>query len=298
MSGLRPALPLVLKRCRLVEQRLQAASVKDGKLVRAASTATQRLNANISGSGAQTMMFAHGFGCDQNMWRYVAPAFSSDFRTILFDHVGAGGSDLTAFDPGRYASLEGYADDVIDLARDAGIVGGIFVGHSVSAMIGVIAARKAPELFDALILVGPSPRYIDDVGYLGGFTRAQIDELLEFLDSNHMGWSAAMAPLIMGNANRPELGEELTNSFCRTDPEIAKHFARTTFLSDNRSDLTDIPARVLILQCQDDVIAPEVVGDYLHAAIAGSKLVKMEATGHCPNLSAPEETIAAIRAFV
>lgn len=260
--------------------------------------AMKRLNAKLAGGGARTMMFAHGFGCDQNMWRHVAPAFETDYRTILFDHIGAGGSDLSAFEAQRYASLEGYADDVVALARETGTVGGIFVGHSVSAMIGVIAARKAPELFDTLVLVGPSPRYIDDGDYVGGFSEPQIHELLEFLDSNHLGWSAAMAPVIMGNADRPDLGEELTNSFCRTDPEIAKHFARTTFLSDNRSDLGDIPARVLILQCRDDVIAPLAVGEYVHAAIPGSSLVLLDATGHCPNLSAPAETIAAIKAFV
>jgi sigma-B regulation protein RsbQ len=244
------------------------------------------------------MVFAHGFGCDQNMWRYVAPAFEGQFRTVLFDHIGAGGSDLSAFDPVRYASLNGYADDVVELCREVGVRGGVFVGHSVSAMIGILAAKKAPELFDRLVLVGPSPRYIDDEGYVGGFTEAQIHELLEFLDSNYMGWSQAMAPVIMGNTNRPELGQELTNSFCRTDPEIAKAFARTTFLSDNRADLADVPARALVLQCSDDVIAPQCVGEFVHRSLPGSEFVLMMATGHCPNLSAPEETIAAIRAFV
>ena len=244
------------------------------------------------------MVFAHGFGCDQNMWRYVAPAFEAQFQTILFDHIGAGGSDLSAYDAVKYASLEGYADDVVALCRELGVRDGVYVGHSVSAMIGVLAAKKAPELFDDLVLVGPSPCYIDDGDYVGGFTRAQIDELLDFLDSNHMGWSQAMAPVIMGNPHRPQLGEELTNSFCRTDPDIAKAFARATFLSDNRADLIDVPARVLILQCANDVIAPQAVGEFVHRSLPGSELVLMEATGHCPNLSAPEETIAAIRAFV
>jgi sigma-B regulation protein RsbQ len=261
--------------------------------------AVDRHNAKLEGDAAATsMMFAHGFGCDQNMWRDVAPAFSGAFRTVLFDYIGAGGSDLSAYSAKRYASLEGYADDVIELARELGVEHGIFVGHSVSAMIGAIAARKAPELFEKIVMVGPSPRYIDDATYVGGFSEAQIHELLEFLDSNHMGWSQAMAPVIMGNADRPELGEELTNSFCRTDPEIAKQFARTTFLSDNREDLAAIRASVLILQCRDDVIAPTCVGEYVHAAIPGSVLVHLDATGHCPNLSAPAETIAAIKAFV
>jgi sigma-B regulation protein RsbQ len=257
-----------------------------------------RFAVNVIGAGPETIMFAHGFGCDQAMWRYVAPAFGQDFRVVLFDFIGAGNSDLAAYDPDRYASLAGYADDVVLLARSLGIAGGIFVGHSVSAMIGVLAAKQAPELFAKLVLVGPSPRYIDDEGYTGGFTAREIEELLEFLDSNHMGWSQAMAPVIMGNADRPELGVELTNSFCRTDPDIAKRFARTTFLSDNRGDLSGIDAEVLILQCRNDAIAPVAVGEYVHRAIAGSTLSVLDATGHCPNLSAPDETIAAIKAFV
>ncbi|KAA9015086.1 alpha/beta hydrolase [Sphingobium limneticum] len=244
------------------------------------------------------MMFAHGYGCDQNMWRYVAPAFEQDFRTILFDYIGAGGSDLGAYDAQKYASLSGYADDVVALGRAMDVRDGVFVGHSVSAMIGLIAARRAPELFSALVLVGPSPCYIDDADYVGGFSRDQILELLEFLDSNHMGWSQAMAPVIMGNSERPELAEELTGSFCRTDPEVAKQFARTTFLSDTRAELGEVDARVLILQCRDDVIAPPSVGEYVRNAIPGSELVHLNATGHCPNLSSPVETIAAIKAFV
>ncbi|WP_225421578.1 alpha/beta fold hydrolase [Sphingomonas parva] len=257
-----------------------------------------RHNVHLRGQGSRAMVFAHGFGCDQNMWRYVAPAFEDEFQTVLFDHVGAGGSDLEAYDPVRYASLDGYADDVVELCRALGVRGGVFVGHSVSAMIGILAAKQAPELFSELVLVGPSPRYIDDGDYVGGFSEAQIHELLDFLDSNHMGWSQAMAPVIMGNADRPELGEELTNSFCRTDPEIAKAFARVTFLSDNRADLAGVSARVLVLQCSEDVIAPRSVGEFVHRSLPRSELVLMAATGHCPNLSAPEETIAAIQSFV
>jgi len=258
----------------------------------------KRLNAQVAGAGDRTMMFAHGFGCDQNMWRFVAPAFENDFRTVLFDYVGAGGSDLSAYDADRYGSLEGYACDVIELARALGVTGAVFIGHSVSAMIGLTVARRARELFSAFVLVGPSPCYIDDGDYIGGFSREQIDELLNFLDSNHMGWSEAMAPVIMGNPDSPELGEELTASFCRADPEIAKRFARVTFLSDSRGDLGPVDARVLILQCREDVIAPPVVGAYVQRAIPGSELVMLDATGHCPNLSAPEATIAAISAFV
>ena len=246
----------------------------------------------------QPMVFAHGFGCDQHMWRFVAPAFEDTHKVVLFDHVGAGRSDLSAYDPDRYASLDGYAADVLEILHDLELRDVVFVGHSVSAMIGVLAANREPELFDRLVLVGPSPRYIDDVDYRGGFTRADIEEMLESLDSNYLGWSSAMAPVIVGNPDRPELGVELINSFCRTDPEIARHFARVTFLSDNRSDLQRLRVPALVLQCADDVIAPDEVGDYVHRHLPGSRLVSMRATGHCPNLSAPAETIAAIRTFV
>jgi len=244
------------------------------------------------------MVFAHGFGCDQNMWRFVWPAFADKYRTVLFDHIGCGQSLLGAYDPARHSRLEGYADDLIEIGRELGIAGGVFVGHSVSAVIGAIASIKVPQLFDRLIMIGPSPRYIDDAGYVGGFSESQIHELLDFLDANHMGWSQAMAPVIMGNSDRPELGEELTNSFCRTDPDIAKKFARVTFLSDNRADLPRVAARSLVLQCSEDVIAPEAVGRYVHQHLPDSEYVLLQATGHCPNLSAPEETIAAMKAFL
>jgi sigma-B regulation protein RsbQ len=232
------------------------------------------------------------------MWRFVAPAFEDEFRTVLFDHVGAGGSDLTAYDPTKYATLSGYADDVVEIGRSLGLTQAVFVGHSVSAMIGVLASIKDPALFESLVLVGPSPRYVDDEGYVGGFKREQIDELLDFLTDNHMGWSAAMGPAIMGNPDRPELSEELVNSFCRTDPDIAKAFARVTFTSDNRADLARVKARTLVLQCSDDIIAPREVGEFVRDQIPGSELALLKATGHCPNLSAPDEVIAAIRAFV
>jgi sigma-B regulation protein RsbQ len=258
----------------------------------------QAHNARTAGRGDTTMIFAHGFGCDQNMWRFVAPQFQERFRVVTFDHIGAGGSDLAVYDPSRYSSLDGYAEDVVELCRELEIRGGVFVGHSVSAMIGILATKKAPELFSKLVLVGPSPRYVNDEGYVGGFQKDQILELLEFLDSNFMGWSSAMAPVIMGNPDRPALGEELTNSFCRTDPDIAKRFARVTFLSDNRADLEGLTIPSLILQCSEDVIAPEAVGEYVHMHLPNSQLVRLKATGHCPNLSAPEETTAAIAAFV
>ena len=244
------------------------------------------------------MMFAHGFGCDQNMWRFVAPAFEANFRTILFDHVGAGRSDLRSYSTEKYSTLSGYADDVLEIGHELGIRDGVFVGHSVSAMIGALVAIREPAMFNRLVMVGPSPRYINDVDYDGGFTASQVEELLEFLDSNHMGWSAAMAPVIMGNAGQPELAEELRNSFCRTDPEIAKHFARTTFTSDNRADLPQVQARTLVLQCSDDAIAPAAVGAYVHRQLSNSEFVQLRATGHCPNLSAPDEVIEAMKRFV
>ena len=257
-----------------------------------------RNNMKTLGSGDRAMVFAHGFGCDQNMWRFVWPAFADDYRIVLFDHVGCGGSDLSAYDPEKYGSLEGYADDVIAICRELEITHGVFVGHSVSAMIGAIASLKAPDIFDDLIMIGPSPRYINDEDYTGGFSEQQIHELLDFLDANHMGWSQAMAPVIMGNPDRPELGEELTNSFCMTDPEIAKKFARVTFLSDNRSDLPAVKARSLVLQCSEDVIAPKSVGEYVAKQLPNSQFTILNATGHCPNLSAPEETISAMKAFL
>jgi sigma-B regulation protein RsbQ len=257
-----------------------------------------RNNVKSRGAGERAMVFAHGFGCDQNMWRFVAPAFEKDFHTILFDHVGHGRSDLSAYNSEKYSTLTGYAQDLIEIGRELKLRDAVFVGHSVSAMIGVLAARHAPELFESHVMVGPSARYIDDGDYVGGFSRKQIDELLEFLQDNHLGWSAAMAPAIMGNADRPELAEELTNSFCRTDPDIAREFARVTFLSDNRADLRSVKARTLILQCSNDIIASEQVGAFVHQQIPGSTFVQLQATGHCPNLSAPDEVIAAIRDFV
>ena len=258
----------------------------------------RRNNVNVIGFGQKAMVFAHGFGCDQNMWRFVWPAFAEQYRIVLFDHVGCGGSDLKEYDAAKYASLEGYAKDVIEICRALDITHGVFVGHSVSAMIGAIASLKAPEIFDDLVMIGPSPRYIDDQEYTGGFSEQQIDELLDFLDANHMGWSQAMAPVIMGNPERPELSEELANSFCMTDPEIAKKFARVTFLSDNRADLSSVKARCLVVQCTDDVIAPKNVGEYVANQLPRSQFVLLKATGHCPNLSAPVETVAAMKDFL
>jgi sigma-B regulation protein RsbQ len=259
----------------------------------------EKFNLRVRGrADGQPMLFAHGFGCDQNMWRHMTPAFEDDFQVIVFDFVGAGKSDLSAYDPERYSSLSAYAADVLEICRELDLCDVIFVGHSVSAMIGVLAAANAPDRFAALVLVGPSPRYIDDGQYVGGFTEDDIAGLLSSLESNYLGWSSEMAPVIMGNQGRPQLGAKLTASFCRTDPEIQKRFARVTFLSDNREDLAWVQVPALVLQCSEDVIAPDAVGQFVHQQIPGSRLVKLRATGHGPNLSAPQETIDAITAFV
>jgi len=243
------------------------------------------------------MVFAHGFGCDQTMWRHVAPAFESDHRVVTYDLMGLGGSDVTQYSAERYSSLEGHAADLVALLEGLDLHDAVFVGHSVASMIGALAVARGCERIGALVMVGPSPRYIDDpdAGYVGGFGEADIAGLLESLESNYLGWSAAMAPVIAGGG---EAGEELTAAFCRADPAIAADFARATFLSDNRDDLAAVGVPTLVLQCSDDVIAPDAVGEYVAASIPGSTFRKMNATGHCPNLSAPVETIAMIREFV
>lgn len=258
----------------------------------------QRNNVRVFGHGEKTMLFAHGFGCDQHMWRLMTPAFEDSHQIVLFDHVGAGHSDIAAYDREKYGTLDGYAIDVLEICEELELENVVFVGHSVSAMIGVLAANRQPARFEALILVGPSPRYVDADDYRGGFSREDIEELLGSLDTNYLGWSSATAPAIMGNPERPELGEELANSFCRTDPEIAKHFARVTFLSDNREDLSVVNVPTLILQCSDDIIAPLSVGEFIHAKIKKSELIFLKAVGHCPNLSAPEETTVAVKRFL
>lgn len=255
-------------------------------------------NVHVSGDGPATMVFAHGFGCDQHMWRLMAPAFQDRYRVVTFDLVGSGLSDLSAYDRDKYGTLQGYADDVIEIVRQCAQGPVVLVGHSVSAMIGMLADLKAPGTFAAQIMIGPSPCYINDGDYVGGFERSDIDSLLETLDSNYLGWSSNMAPVIMGAPNQPELGVELTNSFCRTDPDIAKHFARVTFLSDNREDLARLLTPTLILQCTDDLIAPCCVGEYMQRVIPNSTLRLIENTGHCPHLSAPSASRDAVEEFL
>ncbi|XYJ12747.1 alpha/beta fold hydrolase [Telluria sp. B2] len=244
------------------------------------------------------MVFAHGFGCDQTMWRFLAPAYTDRFRTIAFDLVGSGNSDLSAYDRDKYSSLHGYADDLLEILDEFATGPVVFVGHSVSTMIGMLATIKAPERFVAQVMVGPSPCYINDGDYVGGFSREDIDELLETMDSNYLGWSSSLAPAIMGVPGRPELREELTRSFCSNDPTIAKHFARVTFLSDHRADVAHSTVPALILQCSDDLVAPRAVGDFLHRHLPVSTLHVIENVGHCPHMSAPTASSRAIDAFL
>lgn len=262
------------------------------------NSTVKRNNIKILGKGEQPIVFAHGYGCDQNMWRFVYPAFEEDYKIILFDHTGAGNSDETQYSAEKYSTLDGYADDLLEICEELELQDVILVAHSVSSMIAVLAAGREPQRFSKLILIGPSPRYINDSDYFGGFNREDIDELMDTLDSNYLGWAANMAPVIMGNGERPELGEELTNSFCRVNPDIAKRFARVTFLSDNREDLVNVKIPTLVMQCSEDVIAPKEVGEYVHKHIQNSSFRVLKATGHCPNLSAPEETIEVMKDFL
>jgi sigma-B regulation protein RsbQ len=259
----------------------------------------KRNNVNVSGSGAQPMVFAHGFGCDQNMWRYVTPAFEQDYRIVLFDYVGSGGSDLGAYDPVRYGSLDGYASDILDVCHALELRDVVLVAHSVSAMAAVLAANRVPDLFERLILVGPSPRYINDPpDYSGGFERQDIEGLLDMMDRNYIGWANFLAPAIMKNPDKPELSRELEESFCSTDPVIARRFAEVTFFADNRADLEHVRVPSLILQCSDDMIAPIGVGEHVHRVLRDSTLRILSATGHCPHMSDPDETIEAIREYL
>jgi sigma-B regulation protein RsbQ len=257
-----------------------------------------RNNVRISGRGTQPMLFAHGFGCDQNMWRHIVPAFENDYKVILFDYVGAGGSDRASYNPERYATLNGYAQDVLDICSELQLSDVIFVGHSVSSMVGLLAAVERPNVFSKMIMVGPSPCYINDDGYTGGFSRADIEGLLETMDKNYIGWANFLAPNIMGHPDRPELGAELTQSFCSTDPVIARQFAEATFFSDNRADLSKMQVPTLVLQCSNDMIAPLEVGQYTASNLPHATLRVMKATGHCPHMSEPEETTSLIKEYL
>jgi len=258
----------------------------------------KRNSVRVRGNGPATMFFAHGFGCDQNMWHLLEPPYAERYRTVVFDLVGSGTSDLSAYDAVKYSSLQGYADDVLEIVDEFGGAKNLFVGHSVSAMIGMLADLEKPGRFAGHLMVSPSPCYINQGDYVGGFSRADIESLLETLDSNYLGWSSNMAPVIMGAPDRPELGVELTNSFCRTDPEIAKQFARVTFLSDNRADVARLTTPTLIIQCNEDIIAPLAVGEFLHRTLPDSTLTVIDNVGHCPHLSAPSACSMAMDAFL
>ncbi|WP_281883385.1 alpha/beta fold hydrolase [Paenibacillus sp. YYML68] len=259
----------------------------------------KRNDVNITGWGTKPIIFAPGFGCDQRMWRYVSPSFEQDYRVINFDYVGAGNSDLGCYDYARYKELSGYAQDVIDVLAALELQQAIFVGHSVSSMIGLLASIQAPQYFERLIMIGPSPSYINDPpDYMGGYEVSALEGLLELMDKNYMQWASVFAPIIMKNPDRPKLAEELEESFCSTDPVIAGNFARATFFSDNRQDLPKATVPSLIMQCADDAIAPRQVGEYIHQHMPSSEIRYMEATGHCPHLSHPEETIALIKDYL
>jgi sigma-B regulation protein RsbQ len=263
------------------------------------TTFATRLNVEVAGPpDARPVIFAHGFGCDQTMWRRVAPRFSATYRTVLFDFVGAGGSDLDSYDPERYATLDGYADDLAGLVEELDLREAVVVGHSVSSVIGAMAHLAAPERITALVMVAPNPRYIDDGDYIGGFSRADVDGLIAALAANYEAWASSIAPTIVGNPDRPDLARELAEVFCRMDPEIALRFARATFLSDTRHVLPQVTAPTLVLQCRDDAIAPVSVGQYVAAKVREARLVMMQTSGHTPNLSAPVETAAQIDAFL
>ena len=258
----------------------------------------KRNNVKVTGTGTQPLLLAHGFGCDQNMWRFIAPAFENDYRVILFDYVGSGKSDLSAYDEARYSNLNGYAKDVVEIVRELDLRDVIFVGHSVSSMIGVLAANEEPDRFARLIMIGPSPRYINEGSYVGGFDKKDIEGLFDMMDHNFIGWANFLAPAIIKNADRPELGKELTDSFCSTDPVIARNFAKATFYADNRQDLKNVKVPSLVLQCADDMVAPKQVGDYVKGQLANSEIRYMKATGHCPHMSHPEETTTLIRDYL
>jgi len=263
-----------------------------------AADVIRRNNVQIFGEGEKTILFAHGFGCDQNMWRFITPAYEKDYKIILFDYVGCGKSDLLAYNEERYSTLNGYAEDIIDICNVLNLKQVIFIGHSVSSMIGVLAYVQSPDIFERMVLVCPSPRYINDIGYIGGFEKQDLEDLLDVMDSNYIGWASFLAPVVMKNPDMPELTEELQKSFCSIELRITKKFAEVTFFSDNRRDLNKIQIPTLILQCSDDAIAPDEVGEFVHANTPGSTLVKMEAIGHCPHMSHPEETIEKINKFL
>jgi sigma-B regulation protein RsbQ len=258
-----------------------------------------RNNVRVLGTGARALVFAQGFGFDLHTWRHVAPAFADDYRIVLFDYVGAGGSDLAAYDASRYRTLDGYASDLLDVCAALDLESVTVVGHSVSAMIAVLASVREPARFHRLVLVCPSPCYRNDPPhYHGGFEREQLDELLELMDHDRDGFARYLAPVVAQNPERPELAEEIRTNFSVADPWILRRFAEPTFLSDNRPEIARVTVPTLILQSAADPIAPPEVGVYLHQHLAGSTLHVLRTTGHAPHLSDPAELVAAIRQYL
>ncbi len=255
-------------------------------------------NINITGNGTSVMLFAHGFGCDQSMWRFLVPDFEKDFTTILFDLMGCGRSDISSYHPDRYNHLEGHAEDLVNICDALHLKNITLVAHSVSAMIGALASIKRPELFKEIIMICPSPYYLNEEGYKGGFNKEDIENLLIQMENNYLGWATSMAPVIMNNSGELVFQDELAESFCRNNPEIAKQFARVTFLSDNRKEISNIVMRTLIVQCREDIVAPPEVGQYMHKRIPDNEMVVIDVIGHCPHLSAPAETSKAMRSFL
>jgi sigma-B regulation protein RsbQ len=255
-----------------------------------------RNNVTQCGAGEPTFLFAHGFGCDQNMWRHVVAPLANDATVVLFDHVGAGLSDLASYSSEKYGSLRGYAADVIEICEAIGSGPVTFVGHSVSATIGVLAAAARPDLFARLALVCPSPSYVNAEGYVGGFAEADIDELLDLLDKNQLDWSALMSPTLMGPGAETHEAE-WRESVCRLDPVIARDFARVTFKSDHREDFGKVGTETLLIECSEDALAPPEVGAFLKASMTNSRRVILPAVGHCPHMSSPAAVIEALRVF-
>jgi len=259
----------------------------------------RRHDVRVSGSGRETIIFAPGFGCDKSMWRFVAPAFEQDYQVILFDYVGSGQSDYTAYQSSKYRKLDGYAQDVLEICAALELKQVIFIGHSVGATIGMLAALQQPELFKQLILVAPSPCYLNDPpAYMGGFEKEEINGLIHMMEMNFIGWADYLSAIVMKNPRQPELAQELGESFCSNDPVIAREFAIATFFSDHRASLPEVRVPALILQCADDAIVPQEVGSYMHQHLPHSRLQHLEATGHCPHMSHPEETIRAISQYL
>ncbi len=255
-------------------------------------------NVSISGSGSKTLVFVHGYGCDQSMWRFVAPQFELSHRVVLYDLTGMGQSDLSEYDFKAYRTLQRHADDLTAILEDLEVSDGVLIGHSVGATIACLAALKCPERISALALVAPSPSFMNDAAYTGGFDREALEGLVNLMDENFLGWTSRVTPTIAGEDRAGETAAELTQSFCRTDPAIAKHFGRITFLADHRADMKRVEAPAAIIQCTDDALAPVDVGVWLSENMKRGTLKFIEATGHCPHMTEPAKTTEAIREFL